>query len=450
MEHGPHPSSPAAVLLVNDRFPEYDIEWSCSMTAQNAPTKNLSYDNESAGVPLVPRINIHAFCELPQTYEAIRTAFADRRMSRAHGTIAAGGITAAVKRYESQSTPNLLMVESNAPRETLLSQLSSLAEVCQPDTKVVVLGHANDVILYRDLIKQGVSEYIVAPFMPLQLIEAVDSLYRSEKSSPIGRVIAFIGAKGGTGSSTLSHNCAWEIARICDIETTIIDLDLAFGTAALNFNLDAAGGILEAIAQPERVDSLLLDRLLVKLGDRLTLLGGQGGVDKDFTVEAHAVETVLLAMRLSVPMIIVDLPNLWAPWVRYTLLHADQVVVVAEPELASLRNARELLDLLVAARPNDPPPAVVLNQLDVPKRPEIPAIEFRKAIGVDVVATIPFDPQNFGAALNNGRMLLDFAPRSKAANALRMLSQKIAGDRIRKPQASRESILNKLLVLGRK
>ena len=287
-------------------------------------------------VALVPRINIQAFFESPQTVEAIQTAFADRRMARAHGTTMAGGIPAAIRLFQTQSTPNLLLVESTGPREALLANLASLAEVCQPDTKVVVIGHVNDVILYRDLIRQGVSEYIVAPVQPLQIVETIAALYRSEKAAPIGRVIAFMGAKGGCGSSTICHNCAWDLARNAGVETTIIDLDLAFGTAALDFNLDASGGIMEAIAQPERVDSLLLDRLLVRLGDKLNLLGGPGGVDKDFTIEAHAVETILTAMRVSVPTIVVDLPNLWAPWVRFTLLHADQIVLTAEPELASL------------------------------------------------------------------------------------------------------------------
>ena len=401
-------------------------------------------------VALVPRINIQAFFESPQTVEAIQTAFADRRMARAHGTTMAGGIPAAIRLFQTQSTPNLLLVESTGPREALLANLASLAEVCQPDTKVVVIGHVNDVILYRDLIRQGVSEYIVAPVQPLQIVETIAALYRSEKAAPIGRVIAFMGAKGGCGSSTICHNCAWDLARNAGVETTIIDLDLAFGTAALDFNLDASGGIMEAIAQPERVDSLLLDRLLVRLGDKLNLLGGPGGVDKDFTIEAHAVETILTAMLVSVPTIVVDLPNLWAPWVRFTLLHADQIVLTAEPELASLRNAKALVDMLKVARPNDPPPTLVLNQVGVPKRPEIAAADFRKAIGTEVAVTIPFDPASFGAALNNGRMVLDMTPRSKAAEAMRKLARDLAGD---KPGtsvvASGQSILKKILGRGK-
>ena len=152
--------------------------------------------------------------------------------------------------------------------------------------------------------------------------------------------------------------------------------------SSLNFNQDISNGILDALGQPDRIDATLLERLLTKLGDKLSLLSGPGGVDRDFNVEAHAIETILGAMRGNVPCIVVDVPNMWAPWIKYTLIHADQVIITATPELASLRNAKNLIDLLKQARPNDAAPKLILNQVGVPKRPEIPAAEFAKAIGV--------------------------------------------------------------------
>lgn len=401
-------------------------------------------------VVLVPRINVEAFCETRETSDSIQSAFADRRMARAHGKIYSGGIPGAVRQFQSQSTPNVLIVEATAARDALLANLGALAEVCQPDTKVVVVGHVNDVILYRELIRQGVSEYLVAPVGALQIVQTVASLYRAEKAGPVGRVVAFIGAKGGTGSSTLAHNCAWEMSRFTGNETALVDLDLAYGTAALDFNIDPAGGILEALTQPERIDELLLDRLLVKLGDKLSLLSGPGGVERDFVIEANAVESILTVLRTTVPLIIVDVPNIWAPWVKFTLLHADQVVLTAEPELASLANARALVEMLKSARPNDPPPSIVLNRQGVPKRPEISAADFRKAVGADVTATVPFDPQSFGAALNGGKMLLEVAPRSKPAEVVRALAHGLSGERTAKPVAEAKPILKKILTLGKK
>ena len=393
----------------------------------NSTSQATALGSTESPVALVPRINIHMFCDNQQTAETMQHAAGDRRMSRAHTTIQLGGIMAAAQVYQSQATPNVLLVESHGSREVILSELAELASVCQPDTKVIVIGHLNDVVLYRELIRQGVSEYLVAPLHQLQVIETISNLYHDPKSSPLGRVISFVGAKGGVGSSTIAHNFAWQMSKRYATETVITDLDLAFGTAGLNFNQDVANGIIDALGQPDRVDSTLLERLLTKLGDKLSLLSGPGGVDRDFNIEAHAVETILTAMRSNVPCIVVDVPNMWAPWIKYTLISSDQVVVTATPELASLRNAKNIVDMLKLARPNDTPPKLVLNQVGVAKRPEIPAADFGKAVGIDVSCIIPFDAQTFGTAQSNGQMIFEVSAKSKAAEAMAAFTQSLAG-----------------------
>src|ERR1700754_4157662 len=178
----------------------------------------------------VPRISIHAFCEFPDTGASLQRAGADRRLSKAHLTVQLGGINAAVEFYHGQVTPNLLIVETRLHGEAALEELDRLAEVCDPATKVIVVGRTNDVELYRELMRRGASEYLVAPLSPLQLIEVISGLYLEPGSAPIGRVVAVVGARGGSGSSTLAHNMVWCIAEELHINTTILDMDLPFGT----------------------------------------------------------------------------------------------------------------------------------------------------------------------------------------------------------------------------
>ena len=402
-------------------------------------------------VTFVPRINIHAFCDTPESEETIRQAASDRRMSRAHSTVTPGGIAAAVEAYQSRPTPNLLIVESSGARADILAGLSALAEVCQPETKVVVIGGINDVAFYRELIREGISEYLIKPLQALQLIEAVAQVYANPKAAPLGRVIAFIGAKGGVGSSSLAQNVSWTMATGEGLDTVLADLDLAFGCAGLNFNQEVAPGLVDILGQPDRVDAMLLERMLIKIDERLSLLSGSGGFDRDFQIEPVAIDALFSAMRASVPFLVLDVPALWAPWTKFTLQNAEQIVITATPDLGSLRNLKSLTEKLIEVRPNDPPPVIVINQVGVPKRPEIQPGEFSKAIGIPITAAIPFDPQSFGKAQTNGQMVSELAPKSKTAEAITALAKSLVGTG-RSAGGERlqsKSLISKLPFIGR-
>jgi len=375
----------------------------------------------------VPRISIHAFCEFPDTGTALERAGTDRRLAKAHLTVQMGGIDAAVGHYHGQITPNLLIVETKLHGVEALAELDRLAEVCDPSTKVVVVGRTNDVELYRELMRRGASEYLVAPLSPLQLIEVVSGLYLDPGSSPIGRVVAVIGARGGVGASTLAHNIGWCVAEELHINTTIIDLDLPFGTVGLDFNDESSQGVVDALSAPERLDDVLLDRLLLKRGEHLSLFTAPATLERDHDSPPESYEAVVHAVRQTIPCVILDLPHVWQPWIKAALLAADDVVIVATPDLTSLRNAKNIIDLLKGARPNDAPPRLVINQIGVPKRPEIPTKDFAETMGIDPSAVIAFEPALFGQAANNGQMVVELQPKSPVAEAMRQLCRAITG-----------------------
>jgi len=394
------------------------------MTGNDAPVGVAPHERP------VPRIAIHLFHEYPDTAATAMRASTDRRLSKAHMVVREGGIAAAVAYYKEQSNPNLLIVETSARGAEVLSELERLAELCDEDTKVVVVGRVNDVHLYRELIRSGVSEYLVAPLNPVQLIETISGLYVNPDAPPIGRVIAFASARGGTGSSTIAHNVGWYVAESLRVDTAIVDLDLPFGTAGLDFNEDPGQGIADALAAPERLDDVLLDRLLIKCGEHLSIFAAPATIDRIYDANDDAYESVIDQVRSTTPCVVVDLPHAWNAWARQTLLSADDIVLVATPDLASLRNAKNMMDIVRNNRPNDAPPRLVLNQVGIPKRPEIPVKEFSAALGVDPSFIIPFDPQLFGTAANNGQMLAEVQPKSKAAEGIRRLAELVTGRNI--------------------
>lgn len=398
----------------------------------SAPPAGKSFGAASHERP-IPRISIEVFSDSQDTVATMQRVAADRRVAKAHVNIQAGGIRAAAKFFAGNQTPNLLIVETREQGKEVLSELELLANVCDESTKVIVVGRANDVFLYRELIKRGVSEYLVAPLSVLQMIETISGLYVNPKAPPIGRVIAFAGVRGGTGASTIAHNVAWYIAEAMKIDTVILDFDLPFGTLGLNFNEEPGSGIADALVAPERLDETLLDRLLIKNGEHLSLFAAPAMLDRDYDVDQSAFEAVIEQVRQSIPCVVVDLPFAWPVWKRNVLSGADDVVIVATPDLASLRNTKNMIDLLKARRSNDAPPRVIINQIGVPKRPEIPPKEFASAIGCEPSLTLPFEPQLFGAAANNGQMLAEVQPNSRVAEGVRLLAELVTGRAAAKP-----------------
>jgi pilus assembly protein CpaE len=375
----------------------------------------------------VPRISIQAFCEFPDTGAALQRAAADRRLSKADLSVQLGGLQAAVEHHNGHVTPNLLIVETRLQGKAAIEEIDRLAQVCDPSSKVIIIGRVNDVELYRELMRRGVSEYLVAPLNPLHLIEVISGLYLNPEAAPIGRVVSFFGSRGGSGSSTLAHNVGWCIAERLGINTTIVDLDLSFGTVGLNFNEEPGQGVAEAISSPERLDDVLLDRLLLKISDHLSLFAAPAAMDRFHEAGPPAYEAVVDVVRQSTPCVVIDLPHQWTPWIRQTLLASDDIVIVATPDLGSLRATKALTDVIKQNRPNDPPPKLVMAQTGMPKRPEIPVKDFAATVGLTPTILFPFEPQLYGAAANNGQMLMEVQPKSQTADAVLRLAQVITG-----------------------
>ena len=395
-----------------------------------------------------PRVSIQAFCETVETAAAVQAAGEDRRLGKAHVKIQMGGVAAAVEAYRSSPTPNVILIESQNHSDEILHGLDQLAEVCDSGTRVVVVGRVNDVTLYRDLTKRGVSEYLIAPVGTIDVVRAICGLFSSPDAKPVGRIIAVVGAKGGVGSSTVAHNIGWAIARDLNLDSVVTDLDMAFGTAGLDYNQDPPQGIADAVFSPDRVDSAFVERLLSKCTDHLSLLAAPATLERVYDFGADAFDSILDSLRGTIPCVVLDVPHMWSGWTKRLLVGADDILVVAGPDLANLRNAKNMVDLLRAARPNDHRPYYCLNQVGVPKRPEITPADFAKALEDQPLAIIPFEPQIFGTAANNGQMIAEVSKGHKTAEMFRQLAQILTGRA--EAKRARGSLLSPLLARLRK
>jgi len=267
-------------------------------------------------------------------------------------------------------------------------------------------------------------------------VRSICSLFSASEAIAVGRVVAVIGAKGGVGASTVAHNVAWAIARDIALDSVVIDLDLAFGTAGLDYNQDPLQGIANAVFSPDRLDTAFMDRLLQKCTERLSLLAAPASLDQVYDFGANAFDSVFDTLRMTTSCIVLDVPHQWSGWTKRALVGADDILIVAEPDLANMRNTKNMLNMLKSARPNDRTPLYCLNQVGMPRRPEIDVRRFAKAIESQPIASIPFDSRMFGMAANNGQMIAEISARHRTTGMFLQLAQRLTGRSETKPKGS--------------
>jgi pilus assembly protein CpaE len=372
-------------------------------------------------------VSVQAFCETAETASTIQAAGEDRRLAKVHLRLQMGGIAAALESYKASPTPNVVILESEDRGTGILGGLDELANVCDAGTRVIVIGRHNDVVFYRELIRRGISDYMIAPVTTIDVVRTICSLFSAPDAKPVGRILAVVGAKGGVGASSVAHNIAWAVARDMHLDSVIVDLDLPFGTAGLDYNQDPPQGVADAVFAPDRVDTAFIDRLLSKCTDHLSLLAAPATLERVYDFGAEAFDPIIDVLRASVPYVVLDVPHQWNAWTRRALICADDILVVAAPDLANLRNAKSILDLLRGSRPNDRRPVYCLNMVGVPKRPEIKAGDFARAIEDEPQAIIAFEPALFGTAANNGQMIAEIASSHRVAETFRTLAQSLTG-----------------------
>jgi pilus assembly protein CpaE len=256
-----------------------------------------------------------------------------------------GGIAKAIEFLGEQRSPHLLIVDISGI-DLPLSQIQMLAEVCEPGTNVVALGDHNDVGLYQDLLDSGISQYIVKPLTREGLARAVaprpGTSDLGKAGVKLGKVISFAGSRGGVGTTTLAGNLAWYLANGQVRRVALIDLDLHTGDCGLLFGIGTIPGLRDALNNPLRLDHLLLDRLMTKVGERLFVLGSEEPLETNVQITAAAVDALFSVLRSQFHYVIVDVPRIPAPAYRRALEMADRRVIVVDPTMRSMRDCVRL------------------------------------------------------------------------------------------------------------
>lgn len=337
-----------------------------------------------------------------------------------------GGIGKATEYLNQQRSPQLLIVDISGV-DMPLSLVHTLADVCEPGTDVVALGDRDSVGLYRDLIEAGVSNYIVKPLTRdlLTKLLAPKTAKVPKVSVKLGKVVAFTGARGGVGTTTLAANLAWNLANRQGRRVALVDLDLQSGDCALLLNVENTPGFRDALANPLRLDHLLLDRLMTRVGERLSVLGSEEPLEANIQVTAAAIDTLFSALRTQFHYIIVDVPRIPAPAYRRALEMADRRIIVVDQTMRSMRDAVRVAELFDDA--SDERNVFVVNRVGEAGATGLALKSVETVLQVRPARLIPFVPKLVIPAAHHAEVAA--SRRGKFASAVNQLALELSGRR---------------------
>ena len=335
-------------------------------------------------------------------------------------------LDAGLRRMRSGLMPRILLLDI-ADLPAPITEVAAARAAGGAGLALVALGAVNDVALYRDLLAAGANDYLIKP-PTRDALAAIFDKKAANAALPdggLGQVVVFVGSRGGVGATTTAVGCAWLLAEDFGERTALLDLDPHFGTVALKLDTDPGSGLCEALEQPSRIDSLFIERAMVKVTENLRVLAAEASAAQHLIVDAGAIDMLLYELRRKFPRVVVDLPRGATPVQRVVLAAASHVVVLCDRTLAGLRDTIRLQTLM---REQAPQVRVWLVEAGASGQHSlIGKSEFEKGIGKALDLALSFDPKSAGAAVNAGQPLPVAAPRSPVVRELRQLAELVAG-----------------------
>jgi pilus assembly protein CpaE len=343
--------------------------------------------------------------------------------------IVRGGIAKAIEYLSEQRSPHVLLVDISGV-ELPLSKIQILADVCEPGTNVIAIGDHNDVALYRDLQTAGVGDYLVKPLTRELVTKALapranpGEMGRAATALKLGKMVSFIGARGGVGTTTMAANLAWHLANRQSRRVALVDLDLQHGDCPLLFNAETTPGLRDALANPLRLDPLLLERIMTRHGERLFILGGEEPIQDHVQFTPAAVETLFSVLRSQFHYVIADVPRIPTPAYRRALEIADRRVIVVDQTMRSIRDAVRLKRAF-GDTPGVDQAIFALNREGEAGNHGLSQKEIHNVLQAKPTSTIPYLPKLVTPAAHHATVAA--SKRGKFANGIDALALEISG-----------------------
>lgn len=343
-----------------------------------------------------------------------------------------GTIEDAIAHLQQHPTPGWLLVEipeaENAPE-----WLDKLADSCSAFVRVIVTSTVNQYSFFTWLKDVGVHHYLLQPFTAAQLTEVLTLQEEVKKTAEDvkkqGKLFTFMGTRGGVGTTTILSNLAYLMQKEYKKNVGILDMDIHFGTAAMTFDIEPVRGLASLLENPDRVDSLSLDRVTATYTSNLHILSAEESLKNPVTTSAAAAKTLHALAQEKYEYIFVDLPRTLTPFTRHFLEQTDQAVLVTELTLLGLRDLLRISDYLKEFKKS---PLIVANREGLASKHEMSKKDFEKHAGHPIPIHIPCMMEAFSTAAS-GEILIETTKNSAGLDALHQLARLVIGEKAASP-----------------
>lgn len=334
-----------------------------------------------------------------------------------------GGLSTALRMLGVAPPPRFMIVDIDG---LALDEVEpGLIELARLGSSVMALGSVNDVNFFRRIMRTGARDYLIKPIDADLLGEVFVRLEQpGDGAKPLGRVVGFLGARGGVGVTTIAINAAWIMADKLSRRTALVDMDIYSGNIALALDIEPTRGLREAFDDPERVDEVFLQNAMAKFGKNLHILATEEAFDDTVRMTDDKVLMLADTMRANFDMSILDIPRHFVMREPALFARCDDIVIVTELTLQSLRDGNRLARLM-QNRNRQSKIHMVANQ--APGKPDVTVKEFEAGMEAKLRCVFPSDPRAMTRASLKGQPLMGSEPKHRIIGALHKLCKELAG-----------------------
>ena len=325
-------------------------------------------------------------------------------------------------------TPDLLIID--AREQSVLPPSLATVRRTHPSIGVIVIAASMDPTMMLEAMRAGVSEFLTEPATADDLRQSVDRVVSLQQAGAEGELFAFVGGKGGVGTTTVAVNVATTLGQKAKGRVLYVDLHAAHGDAALFFGVEPRFSVLDALENTQRMDQALLKSLVTRTEVGVDLLASSDRATT-ITIDAERVRTLLDFFKHQYAYVIADVPG--SDWtVLDALGGASGIVVVGNQELSTVRGTARIAQLMRQCYGNNHV-QVVVSRFDSASR--IAQEDVEKAVGGRVRHVIPSDYRRALEAVNSGRPLV-LENHNKLSGSLVSFAQALTGVAPRKAEQS--------------